>query len=138
MMQKNDPATVGQTEKRKRRNDGILALVLLLFFALAGGLFYFLRGEGDYISVTADGKTYGPYPLNSDITVELVTGEMEEGRNLLVIRDGKAWVAEANCPDGICAAHKPICRDGESIVCLPHRVAVVVHASEDGEADIIA
>ena len=45
----------------------------------------------------------------------------------------------ASCPDGICAAHKPISREGESIVCLPHRVVITVRTVEDeGGPDIVA
>ena len=55
------------------------------------------------------------------------------GHNRLVIKDGKAWVEEASCPDGICAAHKPIHREGESIVCLPNKVVVTVVTAEGGD-----
>ena len=71
--------------------------------------------------------------------MEIRTGYEEQNRNVLVIREGKARVEEATCPDGICAAHKPISREGESIVCLPHRVVITVHAENgDQEPDIIA
>ena len=122
---------------RRRRNDWIFILSLLLIVSLAGVALFFLRGEGDTVIVTVEGEIYGTYPLDRDITVEIRTGYEE--RNVLVIREGKALVEEATCPDGICAAHKPISREGESIVCLPHRVVITVHAENgDQEPDIIA
>ncbi len=122
---------------RRRRNDWIFILSLLLVVSLAGVALFFLRGEGDTVIVTVEGEIYGTYPLDRDITVEIRTGYEE--RNVLVIREGKARVEEATCPDGICAAHKPISREGESIVCLPHRVVITVHAENgDQEPDIIA
>lgn len=122
---------------RRRRNDWIFILSLLLVVSLAGLALFFLRGEGDTVIVTVEGEIYGTYPLDRDITVEIRTGYEE--RNVLVIREGKARVEEATCPDGICAAHKPISREGESIVCLPHRVVITVHAENgDQEPDIIA
>ncbi len=122
---------------RRRRNDWIFILSLLLIVSLAGVALFFLRGEGDTVIVTVEGEIYGTYPLDRDITVEIRTGYEE--RNVLVIREGKARVEEATCPDGICAAHKPISREGESIVCLPHRVVITVHAENgDQEPDIIA
>ena len=123
---------------RKHRNDVIFIAVLLLIVSLIGAAFFFLRGEGDTVTVSVDGKHYGTYPLHTDLTLSIRTGENGEEENLLVIRDGKAYVESATCPDGICADHKPISREGESIVCLPHRVVITVQTS-DGEApDIIA
>ena len=124
---------------RKLRNDLIFISALLLIVALAGIAVLFLRGEGDTVVVEIDGQVCGTYPLAVDRTVELRTGEAGEELNLLVIKDGKAYVETATCPDGICAAHKPISREGESIVCLPHKVVVTVRLSDGGDApDIVA
>ena len=123
---------------RKHRNDVLFIAVLLLLVSLVGAAFFFLRGEGDTVTVSVDGKHYGTYPLHTDLTLSIRTGDGGDQENVLVIRDGKAYVESATCPDGICAAHKPISREGESIVCLPHRVVITVHTSEGEEPDIIA
>ena len=123
---------------RKNRNDVLFIAVLLLIVVLAGAAFFFLRGEGDSVTVSVDGKHYGTYPLHADLTLSICTGAGDTQENLLVIRDGKALVESATCPDGICAAHKPISREGESIVCLPHRVVITVHTTDGEEPDIIA
>ena len=123
---------------RKNRNDVLFIAVLLLIVTLAGAAFFLLRGEGDSVTVTVDGTLYGTYPLHTDLTLSIRTGESGEEENLLVIRDGHAYVESATCPDGICAAHKPISREGESIVCLPHRVVITVHTTDGEEPDIIA
>ena len=123
---------------RKNRNDVLFIAVLLLIVVLAGAAFFFLRGEGDSVTVSVDGKHYGTYPLHTDLTLSIRTGESGEEENLLVIRDGHAYVESATCPDGICAAHKPISREGESIVCLPHRVVITVRTTDGEEPDIIA
>ena len=123
---------------RKNRNDVLFIAVLLLIVTLAGAAFFFLRGEGDSVTVSVDGKHYGTYPLHTDLTLSIRTGADDTQENLLVIRDGHAYVESATCPDGICAAHKPISREGESIVCLPHRVVITVHTTDGEEPDIIA
>jgi hypothetical protein len=123
---------------RKNRNDVLFIAVLLLIVTLAGAAFFFLRGEGDSVTVSVDGKHYGTYPLRTALTLSIRTGEGDTQENLLVIRDGHAYVESATCPDGICAAHKPISREGESIVCLPHRVVITVHTTDGEEPDIIA
>ena len=112
--------------KRKNRNDIIFISVLLAAAAVAGLLFFLLREDGDRVVVTVDGEITAVYPLSEDTEVDILTGREEEQLNRLVIKDGKAYVEIATCPDGICADHKPISRDGESIICLPHRVVVAV------------
>ncbi len=113
-------------EKEKIKNDmifigGLLAAVILLGLAI-----FWLRGEGDRVVVTVDGQPFGVYSLSEETEVDIRTGKDGEESNRLVVRNGEAFVESATCPDGICAAHAPISRDGESIVCLPHRVVVTV------------
>ena len=120
------------------KNDLYLIAVLLLIVSVLGLCFYFSREEGDEVVVTVNGEIFGTYSLAEDITVEIRTGVQDCELNRLVIKDGKAYVEAATCPDGICAEHKPISREGESIVCLPHRVVITVLATEPEEApDII-
>ncbi len=120
------------------RNDVIFIVALLLVVSALGLCFYLFRGEGDMVVVTVDGKEFGRYSLAEDVTVEIRTGAQGEELNLLVIKDGQAYVETATCPDGICAGHKPIKRDGESIVCLPHKVVITVYTSEEKDApDIV-
>ena len=117
------------------RNDVIFIAALLLVVSVCGLCFYFLRGEGDKVVVTVDGKEFGTYSLAEDVRVEIRTGAEDEELNVLVIRDGQAYVETATCPDGICAGHKPISREGESIVCLPHKV--VISVTDKGSIDEI-
>ena len=122
---------------RKFKNDLIFIVVLLAAVSLLGLAFFFFRAEGDVVTVTVDGAVYGTYFLSEPIRVEIRTGDEQEQINVLVIEDGRAYMEYASCPDGICAAHKPILRSGESIVCLPHRVVVTVHKTDSQNPDII-
>ena len=123
------------TTSRKRRNDVIFIAVLVTVLLIAGAGMYFLRGEGNTVTVTVDGAPYGTYPLTEDAVVEIAT---DYGYNRLVIRDGKAEMEAADCPDGICADHRPISRVGESIVCLPHKVVATVFSATSSDApDIV-
>ena len=126
---------------RKFRNDLIFIVAILALVAIGAAALFLLRGQGSAVRVEVDGTVIGTYPLSVDREVEIITGENGEERNLLVIKDGKATVSTATCPDGICAAHKPISREGESIVCLPHKVVITVITVIGGggnEPDIIA
>ena len=117
---------LSKKEHAKKRNDLILIGALLAVLLIAGAILLLTREEGTLIRVTVDGEDYGVYPLSKDVEVDIRTGKNGEQLNRLVIQDGKAFVETATCPDGICAAHKPISHDGESIICLPHKVVVAV------------
>ena len=127
-------------DQRKRhhkwRNDVIFIVALLAVVAVAGACLYFFRGEGDTVTVSVDGEVIATYPLNKDRVEDIHTGK--DGLNRLIIKDGKAWVEQASCPDGICAAHKPIYREGESIVCLPNKVVITVKTADTtNEPDMV-
>lgn len=120
---------------KKRRNDIILIAVLLLSVLIASLALFFFRVTADTVVVTVDGEFWGEYALRRDRTVEIRQGD---GYNLLVIENGKAYVAHASCPDGICSSHRPIGYDGESIICLPNKVVIEVRARAKDQPDIIA
>ena len=134
MDQTNSPEKT--TKKRKLRNDLILIGTLIAVLVLVGLAVWLLRGEGDTVVVEVDGKVFGTYALDVDRTVEIRTGDGGEELNLLVIEGGRARVETATCPDGICAAHRPISREGESIVCLPHKVVITVKSSGGDGPDV--
>ena len=117
----------------------ILIGVLVLTLSLAGLLWYTCRPEGDTVGVKVNGEVYGTYLLSETVTVDICTGKNQNQHNVMVIEDGRVRVQSATCPDGICAGHKPIHRDGESIVCRPHGLVITVHATaESQQPDVIA
>ncbi|HJA94400.1 MAG TPA: NusG domain II-containing protein [Candidatus Eisenbergiella merdipullorum] len=111
---------------------------LLLLAAVLGAAFLFalflvlLGRKGNSVEVVCDGRILGEYSLTEDRRVPI---RVENGENLLVIQDGQAWVEEADCPDGLCIRQGRISRVGESIICLPHRLAITItggQGTEDG------
>ena len=121
----------------KRRNDIILAVVLLLV-SVAGFLLYKrLQKEGDFVVVSVDNVIVARFSLGEDTEYEI---NGIGGKNMLVIKDGKADVTVADCPDGICAEHAPVSKVGDAIVCLPHKVVVTVVSGgkADSEIDMVA
>ena len=121
----------------KIKNDIIFIGVLLLIFALAGGTLLLFREEGSSVEVKIDGELYGVYSLSKDQRIEIRTGENGEQYNVLVIKDGRAYVESASCPDGICSSHRPISYKGASIICLPNKVVVAIISETEDGPDII-
>ena len=137
-MTDNQSNKSAKSGRRKTKNDLIMIAALLLVVSLIGVCVYVFRADGDMVEVRIDGELYGTYPLSQDKVIEIRTGEDDEHLNVVVIKDGRASVTEADCPDGICSAHKPVWREGESIVCLPNKVTVTVVREGDADApDIV-
>lgn len=107
--------------QKKHRRDLLLAGGVLL---LAGILLLLFRpGEkGAWVVVTADGAEIARYALDRDRTVSL--GESDY--NILQITGGAASVIEANCGDHTCVRTGEISREGERIVCLPHKLIIQI------------
>ncbi len=122
---------------RKIKNDVIFIVLLLLIISCIGLIYSLSRADGDTVIVTVNGEITGEYALSHNLTIDIKSGE--EQHNILLIEDGRAFVKDASCPDGICVAHKPISKDSESIVCLPNKVVITVKKSEISDSpDIIA
>ena len=121
-----------------KRNDLKLILGLLIIAGFGIVYLFAFRPAGDVLKVTVDGKLYATFPLSQNVSEDILTGDDNKQVNRLVITDGKARIENATCPDGICVAHQPIFRDGESIVCLPNRVVVTVITNDKNSPDIVS
>lgn len=107
----------------------ILLLCAVLLLCVSGLLLYAgIGSSGRTVRVEVDGDLYGRWDLSEDAEIDIA------GHNLLCIREGEAMMRSADCPDGLCVAHLPVSRAGQSIICLPNRVVVLV----EGEPEIDA
>ncbi len=104
-----------------RKGDLYLIGGCLLAALVFCGLWLLTREGGAAVVVEQDGKETARYSLTEDRTVKI---EGEEGYNLLVIEGGEAWLSEADCPNLLCVKTGKIRYAGQSIVCLPHHLAV--------------
>ena len=86
--------------------------------------------------ITVDGEVYCRVSLDTDTTFDVITGENGQYKNTICVKDGKVSVSYANCPDGICKNHREIKYEGESIICLPHKLSVVIEGGEKNDVDI--
>ena len=120
---------------KKTRNDILLAAAVLV---AAGGIWLFSalnRTAGTYAAVIVNGIETARYPLNTD--AEILLESENVGYNVLVIKDGKADVTEASCPDKICVNQHAIDKTGETITCLPNKTVIEIVGGEQ-EVDIIS
>ena len=111
------------TTKRKMKNDILLAVIILAVAFVAFFAFFVSLSDGTTVNVVIDGETVASYSLSED---REETFKTEWGENILVIKNGEAVMKYADCPDGICVAHRAISRSGETVVCLPHRLVIEI------------
>jgi hypothetical protein len=114
--------------KRKIKNDVILAVIVIAIAATGLLLLNVFKTEGAFAVVKLDGKETERYPLSVNTEVVIETGD--DGRNTLVIENNKAFMKNSNCPDKICDGHSKVSYKGETIVCLPHKVVIEIVADE--------
>ena len=121
---------------KRVRNDCILILIIIL---LAGGfwLIQYLNAvqKEAVLQIYQNGELIGEYELSQTQTIP-VTG-IDDSYNLVLIEDGMLRVTDADCPDQLCMKQRSISRNGESIICLPHKLVLQIHAKEEGPLDAV-
>lgn len=108
-----------------KKNDLYLIAVLLLVTVAGFALFTALQKGGDTAVLLIGGEEEARFSLSADTEQVIST---DAGINVLVIENGKAYIREADCPDGICANHRPISKVGQTITCLPHKVVIKIES----------
>ncbi len=115
-----------------KKNDWILIAAVLVVAVVFLGVHFFLPQQKEgMVVVSIDGQEFGSWPLSEDHTVEIGDG------NRLEIKDGKADMVWADCPDKLCVNQRAIFREGESIICLPNKVVVSIAGGEERKVDAV-
>lgn len=117
------------------RSDKWFLGILALLCAACYCLFYLAGGRnGAVAEVTVAGEFFTACSLEKDQILEI---KNEDGitTNILQIKDGKADMIKAQCPDHLCVHQKAISKEKETIVCLPNQVVVEIKGTEESEFD---
>ena len=92
--------------------------ILVLALAIWAGISFMNKGSHGSIRITVDGEEYGIYSLAKDQTIKI------NDTNVCEIKNGKAHMISAKCPDHLCMKQKAIDEKGGTIVCLPNKVVI--------------
>ncbi|MBR1969620.1 MAG: NusG domain II-containing protein [Clostridia bacterium] len=105
---------------------GFVVGLLLVWGAFTSG--------GEKVSIYVDGEVYKTLSLKENAKVKI---ETEYGKTTVVIDDGRVYIKETSCPNKLCQKGE-ISKAGQSIVCLPNRVSVLVEGkTKETEADVL-
>ncbi|HHT20236.1 MAG TPA: NusG domain II-containing protein [Tissierellia bacterium] len=111
-----------------RKMDGVVAIIFLLMAAALFGYNLTHREAGSLVEIAKDGQVVQVERLSVDQTIRL---EYDDQTNLIEIEDGVVSMIDANCRDQLCVHTAPLKTVGRAIVCLPHRVSVVIKGEGD-------
>ena len=121
---------------QKYKKDIILIGVILGVAGLLFVLFQVTKKPGKYVVITQNGKEIAKYALNEDRQISIPYQENQY--NVLVIRDQKAYISSATCPDQLCVKQRSISKVNETLVCLPNKMVVKVIGDEPSDVDIVS
>ena len=121
----------------KSRKKEIIAVLILVMIAVISFVCirFFVEDNGRYVKVYVNDKLTKTFDLDKDQKYFI---ETKKGYNLLIIKDGKARVADADCPNRICVDKGAISMNDESIICLPHHVVVTIESNKSSKVDAVA
>ena len=98
------------------------------------------KGETLKISYYDKGNVRQTVQINMNTDAEFDLFEkyslFGEGRLIVIVKNGEAWVERADCPDKICMHMPHISRVGQQIVCQPYRVVLLVGRLDFGFIEI--
>lgn len=114
-----------------KKKDWILIIMILLVALSAFIMHHALQKTGSgQVVVKINGAIEGTYDLNDDRKILI-----NDGSNVLVIKNGKADMIEADCPDKLCVEQRTISKNNESIICLPNEVVVEIKSTSESQLD---
>lgn len=140
----------------KTKKADIILIVILLLISVS---FFFgyralnsLNGDGGSILISQDGSEYSNLDLSEDGIYLIREGQpltkLDEAKvpsditdqhyNIIEIKNGKASMILAGCPDLLCVHQRAINTKGEEIVCLPNKVIIEVVNGKASDVDDVA
>ena len=120
-------------EKRLfNRNDLFLLLGMFMGLTVISMWLLVTKTGGNKVSVSVDGVEQIAFSLDEDLEYEIEG--YNGGTNLLMIKNGSAFLLNASCPDHLCVKMGKIRNVGQSVICLPNRVVIEIKGGKGGSS----
>ena len=107
-------------------------IVIAAFLAAAGAAYGILninKSGGKTADIYVKGRYYTTLPLNKNTVYTPNAAPSVK----IEVRDGKIGFIESDCPDKVCIHTGFLSTAGQTAVCLPNAVSVVVRSENESE-----
>jgi len=114
--------------------------IIIIIFALVLGAYSYVIYKGmstddKMLTISQDQEVLYEFKIDDSYS-NTIKIEQDDHYNVIYIRDGEAWVEEANCLNQVCVKHSHISKIGEMIVCIPHKLILEIKGDKNA-LDII-
>ena len=118
----------------KKHKFDIIIVISLIFVAAVSWIIInnIYQSKGSYIEIIVSEKVKDTLPLDKDTEYRVAEKDF---MNVIKIKDGQVYMEAADCPDELCVKQGKISKNGQSIICLPHKVVVRVVSADDSDVD---
>lgn len=103
---------------KKKRDVYLVIGILIIAGIFFIGNWFLNQKPAALVEISIDGTVVETLDLKKD--TETTIHGYNGGTNRIIIKDGKAHISDASCPDKVCIHQGEINQNGEMIVCLPN------------------
>lgn len=119
-----------------KKYDIIVIICVIIIIIISYITVNLLRNdEADTVVVYVNGKIEKKLDLNKNQEYKV---KINNGYNIIRIKDGKVKIKESDCSNQTCVNMGAISKDGQTLICLPHKVEVTIVSDDKLEVDVIA
>ncbi len=112
-----------------KKADLILFIIILALSVLGFILLRKPASDNAQIEISIGGEVTEVHNLDTDAEYII---ETEHGYNTIQVKSGQVRVISADCPNKDCLNFGAISKEGQIILCLPHKLAVRIIGGEEG------
>ena len=120
---------------KNRLEEKDIVLMIIILVVADRVLLHRIIGEKKrrFTYCKGEWKDEGVYSLADDQEIVL-----NNGSNVLKIKNGEADMIRADCPDQLCVKQKAVSKNKESIICLPNKIIVEVDSHKNSQYDAVS
>lgn len=122
--------------RKKLVRDIALILIILALSTVILLVTRSRKDQGAYVVVMVRNEEVARYSMAINGIYDIYDNNGNNGNNAKIntieIKDGRVRMLEASCPNHLCIRQGWIRFEGQSIVCLPNKVTVIVRGTDDG------
>lgn len=123
-----------------KKGDLIIIFVVILLIAFLGVAYLIYSNsisDNKVVNIYINNQLYKSVPLNKNTNVRIKI-DNEYGYNIIHIYDNGVEVEEADCPNQNDVKQGFIKSPGIPIVCLPHKLVIIIEGSTETDFDYIS